>query len=64
MSDPLKKMQAEYLTKAGKLCYKEKHLDDNFTNFEQITLCKEQERSKIFNTFTKMFVNHRDSERF
>lgn len=57
-------MQVDYFTNAHKNCYKEKHINDDFTNFEQITLCKEQERQKIFGTFTKMFVNYRDSERF
>jgi hypothetical protein len=42
LSEPLKKMQIDYLTSA-KACYKEKHLDDSMPNFEQIQLCKELE---------------------
>jgi hypothetical protein len=48
LSEPLKKMQVTYLTNATKNCYKDKHIDDNFTNYEQIFLCKELERQKIF----------------
>jgi hypothetical protein len=44
LSEPLKKMQVEVLTNSVKNCYKDKHLSDDFTNFEQITLCKELER--------------------
>ena len=34
LSDPLKKMQVDYLSAAAKNCYKEKHLSDSFTNLE------------------------------
>jgi hypothetical protein len=64
ISEPLKKMQAEYLTSAAKNCYKEKHLSDSEPNMEQIALCKENERAKIFGKFEKMYVAHRDSARF
>lgn len=64
LSEPLKKMQAEYLTSATKNCYKDKHLSDSEPNFEQITLCKETERNKIFGKFETMYANHRDSGRF
>jgi hypothetical protein len=64
LSDPLKKMQSEYLTTASKNCYKDKHLSDSEPNLEQITLCKETERAKIFGGFEKMLVAHRDSSRF
>ncbi len=61
MSGPLKKMQVEYLTQATNNCYKEQHLSDSFTNYEQILICKEAERQKVFNKFEKMLVSHRDS---
>ena len=64
LSEPLKKMQYEYLTQATKNCYKERHISDNFTNYEQIQQCKDLERSKIFAPFEKMLTNHRDSARF
>lgn len=61
LSEPLKKMQAEFLTNVTKNCYKEKHLSDSFTNYEQIMICKETEREKIWANFDKMYINHRDS---
>ena len=64
LSEPLKKMQAEYLTSATKSCYKEQHLSDSFTNYEQILQCKEAERAKVFGPFEKMYAHHRDSGRF
>ena len=64
LSEPLKKMQIAYLTNATKNCYKEKHLSDSFTNYEQITLCKELERQKIFKNFETMLVKHRDTSQF
>ena len=64
LSDPLKKMQVDLLTRTGKNCYKAKHVDDNFTNLEQINLCKQMEWQKIFGKFARMQANHRDSEHF
>ena len=64
LSEPLKKMQAEYLTSVAKNCYKERHLSENFTNYEQILQCKETERTKIWGTFDKMYSSPRDSGRF
>lgn len=34
LSEPLKKMQAEYLTNSGKNCYKDKYISDSATNLE------------------------------
>jgi hypothetical protein len=64
LSEPLKKMQADYLTAAAKNCYKERHLQDGNVNWEQIALCKESERTKVFGGFEKMYAAHRDSGRF
>ena len=65
LSEPLKKMQIEYLTSATKNCYKEKHLpEQGFTNYEQILQCKENERQKVFGSFENMYSKHRDSSRF
>ena len=61
LSTPLKRMQADYLTNVTKNCYKEKHISDDFTNLEQIMLCKEIQRQQIFGNFDRMYVNHRDS---
>ena len=64
LSEPLKKMQAEYLTSATKNCYKERHLSESAPNYEQILNCKENEHAKIFSKFQQMYANHRDSGRF
>ena len=36
LSEPLKKAQADYLSKASKFCFKEKHLADDVPNEEQV----------------------------
>lgn len=64
LSEPLKKMQADYLTAVSKGCYKEKHMSDSQPNMEQIALCKEQEHEKVFGRFERMYAAHRDSARF
>ena len=64
LSEPLKKMQADYLQTVAKNCYKSKHLSDSAPNYEQVLICKEAERTKIFGKFETSMVNHRDSTRF
>jgi hypothetical protein len=64
LSDPLKKMQIDYLQNATKNCYKNKHLSDSSPNYEQILICKEEERTKVFSKFENVLVAHRDSSRF
>lgn len=41
MAGPLKNMQAAYLRDISTNCYKERHMSESFTNYEQIMLCKE-----------------------
>ena len=64
LSESLKKMQVEYLRNANKNCYQEKHLDDTFTNYEQINLCKALERQKLFGKFESNMHKVRDSSQF
>ena len=64
LSEPLKKMQAEYLSNSAKNCFKDRHVQDANTNLEQVLLCKENERNKIWSRFDTMYANHRDSGRF
>ena len=64
VSEPLKKMQVEYLTSSSKNCFKDKHIQDSNTNLEQIVLCRENEREKVFEKFDHMLTSHRDSSRF
>ena len=51
MSQPLKKMHLQYLTKVTKNCYQEKHLSEDFPNQEQIELCKKMTYDSIFGDF-------------
>ena len=64
LSEPLKKMQADYLTAATKTCYQEKHLNDGCPNYESILVCKEREHKRVFGAFESMYAAHRDSGRF
>ena len=42
LSAPLKKMKADMLLSITENCYKEEHLQDSFTNVEQINICKQE----------------------
>ncbi|TNV78265.1 hypothetical protein FGO68_gene4809 [Halteria grandinella] len=54
MSEPLKKMQSEYLEKAVKRCYPQSVLSSwpsdqkGLSRYEQLIICKEFERAKVF----------------
>ena len=62
LSAPLKKMKAEWLNQIAASCYKEEHLSDNFTNVDQIVLCKEETKNEIFGKFETMLHNHRQKD--
>ena len=64
ISEPLKKMQVDYLSSAAKNCYKDKHMAEGNTNYEQVMLCKEGEHKRVFSAFEAMYAAHRDSGRF
>ena len=59
LSDPLKKMHSLYLTRSAKNCYQDKHLQDDWTNLEQIKLCREMTRDKIFGDFEELLRSQR-----
>ena len=59
LSEPLKKMHAQYLTRAAKNCYPEKHLQDDWTNMEQIRLCRDITKDKIFGDFEEFLQSQR-----
>ena len=61
LSEPLKKLHIQFLSNVVKNCYPEKHLREDFTNYEQISLCKEQERQKLFGKFEYSLTSTRDS---
>ena len=62
LSNPLKKMKAEWLKNITENCYKEEHLSDSFTNSEQIMICKEESKDEIFGKFNTMLNNHRQKD--
>ena len=62
LSTPLKNMKAEWLNQIAANCYKEEHLSDNFTNVDQIVLCKEESKNEIFGKFETMLHSHRSKD--
>ena len=51
LSEPLKKIHSIWLARSAKNCYQEKHISDDFTNLEQIKLCREKTRDNIIGSF-------------
>jgi len=52
VSNPLKKMESAYIKNALKNCYTDRFLkNDDFPNGEQVKLCHQLERQKIFHEF-------------
>ena len=47
LSEPLKKMQAEYLAQVVQNCYQDRHMAADFTNVAQINQCKSQTHEKV-----------------
>ena len=64
LSEPLKKMQSQYLARSLKNCYKDKHIDDEWTNLEQIKHCKAKIRFKIFGEFEESLHNARTRDSY
>ena len=64
LSETLKNMQARYLMDVSKNCYRSRWMQEEFTNYEQINLCREQKRIKYFGAFETRYENLRDSNRF
>ena len=50
LSQPLKRMHSLYLSRSAK-CYSEKHISDEWTNLEQIKLCKAKVYDKLFGDY-------------
>lgn len=58
VSGPLKKMESTYIKNAIKNCYSDRFLmRDDFPNGEQVKLCHQLERQKIFHEFDN-YVNN------
>jgi hypothetical protein len=45
-------------------CYQARWLEQSFTNWEQINLCKAEMQEKYFGKFTHSLQSYRDSTRF
>ena len=61
---PLKKVQRAYLLNVAKDCYPEHHMAEDFTNAEQIKLCREKLHTKYFGSFMTSLENVRLSTQF
>mmetsp|Transcript_26481 Transcript_26481/g.26364 ORF Transcript_26481/g.26364 Transcript_26481/m.26364 type:complete len:125 (+) Transcript_26481:8-382(+) len=51
LSEPLKRIHSIWLARSAKNCYQEKHISDDFTNLEQIKLCKEKTKDNLIGSF-------------
>ena len=64
ISEPLKKMHSLYLTRVAKDCYPEKHVQDEWTNMEQIELCKKLTKHSIFGDFEESLYKARTRDAY
>ena len=62
LSSPLKLAHETILKNSLKKCYKDKHMDLENTNLEQIKLCKDIEHDKVLGKFYESLYKHRDSD--
>ena len=51
VSPALKRMQVAYLTQVRENCYQEHHISDDFTNEEQIDMCKKEQHHDVFGEY-------------
>lgn len=52
------------LTEVTSQCYKARWMEESFTNWEQINLCKAEAYEKHFGKFNEALKKHRDSTKF
>ena len=62
MSPAMKRMQSAYLTAVQENCYQAHHISDDFTNEQQIQLCKNETYDSIWGSFNQHYKNHRESD--
>ena len=43
-------------------CYKDRYISDNFTNVQQISICKKEKHDEVFDKFYKSLAKHRESD--
>ena len=63
LSSPLKLMHQTYLKQASEECYKDKWLQQDNPNIEQINLCRQEQYFKVFGGFLNYLQKSRDSDR-
>jgi len=57
-------VQAAMLTEVTSSCYKARWMEESFTNWEQINLCKSEIYDKYFGKLNDALHKHRDSTKF
>ena len=55
-------MKVAYLNAVDENCYQEHHISDDFTNEEQIDLCRAEQEQAIFKNYRQNVANHRQSD--
>ena len=55
-------MRIAYLNNVRENCYQDAHISDDFTNEEQINLCKAEQYDAIFGEFKRNYDNYRQSD--
>ena len=61
-SDPMKRMQTQYLQNTINRCYQgERH--QGYSRYEQVMVCKETERQRIWGKFDRIYYKCRDKSR-
>ena len=59
MSPALKRMHSTYLNNVVANCYPHNHISDDFTNEEQIKLCRADQHREVFGKWNEQYKNHR-----
>ena len=55
-------MQIAYLKNVNENCYPDKHISDDFTNAEQVDLCKNEQYNEVWGTFNERYETYRESD--
>ena len=55
-------MKVAYLNSVVENCYQPQHISDDFTNEEQIKICKAEQFQEVFGTYMQNLQNHRESD--
>ena len=64
LAKPLKRIQQKFLNEVADTCYPDKWMAPDFTNDQQIILCKDKVHRKYFGGFMDLLENTRNSNQF